>query len=267
MDMARSQSDASQLSPQDRKELDDFNEARRKQKEAGALKSAALVGVTIPPDPTQPPPQEQRAPEAGPQLTTPGQINLSQQEEIAAADQYRKNEMEKHMEATRAGRNPHAAGSTIDLVHGTGIGAALVAPQAAAAAAVAGEFTIWRAIRQDEDSGDRKMADATLVYADDWSALRTALKTEADGDWLAIHYQFQANVPNILGFFVELKSPYQQPEGAVVEKFDVIVKGAKIFRSEIDPDPVPEPDPKPEPEPIPEAVPEPVPEAQAPAKT
>ncbi len=256
MDMARSQSDASQLSPQDRKELDELNEARRKQKEAGALKAASLVGVTIPPDPTlPPPPQGQGAPEAGPQLTTPGQINLSQQEEIAAADQYRKHEMEKHMEATRAGRNPHAAGSTIDLIHGS---VAAAAPQAAAA--VAGEFTIWRAIRQ-EGVGDTKMVDATLVYADDWSSLRTALKTEADGDWLAIHYQFPANVPNILGFFVELKSPYQQPgEAAVVEKFDVIVKGAKIFRSEIDPDP------KPEPEPIPEAVPEPVPESPAPAK-
>jgi len=231
------------------KELDEMNEAARKQKAAAVMKQQALAGVQPPPPEGGPPPD----PNAPPPLTTPGQINSSQQDEIESADLLRKHEMESHMAAVRAGRSPNAVGSTIDLQHQTGVpGAAPGTPQAAPA--VSGMFEIWRAILQDGE--DKKLSDATIVYADDWAALRTALKNEKDGDWLAIRYQFPANVPNVLGFFAELRSPYKQPDDAVKERFDVIIKGTKVFRSEIDPDPEDEV----------EAAPEAEAEAEAPAE-
>jgi hypothetical protein len=238
MNMARQSTNPAQLTPHDKTELDAFNEAARKQKAAASIKEKALAGHKPPPDPNAPPPPPD--PNVPPGPMTPSEINLSQQAEIEASDTLRKAEMERHMSAVRAGRNPHAVGSTIDLLHSAA--SSVPAPGVVATAAATGMFEIWRAIRQDGGE-ERKMVDATLVYADSWTALRSALKSQDDGDWLAIRYQFPANVANVLGFFIELRSSYAEPKDSVVEKFDVIVKGPKIFRSEIEPEPAPEPEP------------------------
>jgi hypothetical protein len=230
--MARPNVDASQLSPQDLKDLNEMNEAARKQRVAAEMKRTALAGVVPPPDPTQPPPQVQQQQQQGP--TTPGEISQAQHAQIDMADEARKRDMEAQMAATRAGQSPYAVGSTIEMAQQVAAPTA-VPGSTQAAPAVTGLFEIWRAIRQTED--ERKMVDCELVYADDWMALRGQLKGK-DGEWIAIHYQFPATVQSVLGFFVELSSPYPDPKNADRERFDVIVKGSKIFRSEIEPEEV-----------------------------
>ena len=228
--MATANVDRSRLSPQDIIDLDEMNEASRKQKLAGEMKAKALAGHQPPPDPNQPPPDQVALP-PGPQ--SPAEINQAQLAEIERSDMARKRDMEAQMAATRKGESAYAVGSTIEIAQSaaqpTGVPGSQTAP------AVSGMFEIWRAIKQPGD--ERKMVDCDLVYAGDWSSLRDTLKGQ-DGDWVAIHYQFPATVETVLGFFVELKSPHPQPQDAIREKFDVIVKGKKIFRSEIEPDEV-----------------------------
>ena len=228
MIMAAQNMDPSALSAEDKADIDVMNVARQKQVEAGKLKDAALAGHQPPPDPNAPPPNQHQAPE----LTTPGQINQSQQADISSADLARKRDMDAQMAATRAGVPAYAPGSTIDIAQ-----SAATAPQAvqngvqATTKAVSGIFEVWRA----SQPGSLEKA----VYAADWKSLRDILKGE-DGEWLAVHHQFPADVPSILGFFQELVSSYDPISGTEAEKFDVIVKGNKIFRSEIDPEPAAE---------------------------
>jgi len=125
-------------------------------------------------------------------------------------DEERKKAAEEHMRATMA-----AAGFVPSV------------PQPGRAATAApGNISIL--VAKPETMG-HELPSTTEKFAPDWAGLKEII-AKYDGTWIVCRYEFLGNVANILGFFG--KDGWQRPEDAEKQKFEVIVKSGRVFKTD-----------------------------------
>lgn len=209
--------EALDLDPADRAELEQYKKAKDAAKErqmaAARAKMQAMQGG-------------EGQPEAPPQPETPAEIARERALTPAELDEQKRKESEAHIAAVKAGKVPYAPNQKVHVT---------MAPEPGSAQALAQveglNFEIWRAVPSQSPENPVSFA---AKFSPDWKRLRDQLKG-LDGDWIADRFEFPAKLESVIGFFVGGQDDYWEfPEDGKAESFEVIVKGSKIFRSEIE---------------------------------
>jgi hypothetical protein len=218
--------DALDLDETDRAELEVIKTARERQMAAARVKLKAL-GEAPPGAPGEQPESQEPPPQ------TPGEIaRASRKLTSSEVDDQRRKDSEAHIAAVKAGQVPHDPKQPVHVT------TAPVPGSAQALAQLDGlDFDVWRATPVAVHDSLTEEGQAPK-YSPDWKGLKDQLKF-MDGDWIADHFRFPARVENVIGFFIGVEDKDQEvafpfPHDTKVESFEVIVKGNKIFRSEIE---------------------------------
>ena len=129
----------------------------------------------------------------------------------ASGDEERRKAAEEHMRAVQA-----AAGFVPTV------------PQASAARPRVAPGSISILVARPEHAA-HELPSTTEKYAPDWAALKEVI-AKYDGTWVVSRYEFLGNVANILGFFG--KEGWVKPEECEKQKFEVIVKNGRVFKTD-----------------------------------
>lgn len=141
---------------------------------------------------------------------------LSRQHAVHAVanttDDERKKAAEEHMRATQiaAGVTPTTAGPPLAALR--------------AAPSAPGQLSIMIAIPDGSP-----LPPSTEKFAPDWASMKEII-AKFDGTWVVVRHEFPGNVANVLGFFG--KDGWEKPAGSEVERFEVIVKSGRVFRTD-----------------------------------
>jgi len=99
-------------------------------------------------------------------------------------------------------------------------------PPTPRAAATPGNISILIA---RPDSAPNSLPSTTEKFAPDWAAMKEII-AKYDGTWVVAQHEFLGNVSNILGFFG--KEGWEKPAESEKQKFEVIVKNGRVFRTD-----------------------------------
>lgn len=126
-------------------------------------------------------------------------------------DEERRKAAEEHMRATQAAAGFVPTGPV---------------PNAPRHSAAPGTISIL--VAKPETSG-HQLPSTTEKFAPDWPGMKEII-AKYDGTWIVYRYEFLGNVANILGFFG--KDGWQKPEDSEKQKFEVIVKNGRVFKTD-----------------------------------
>jgi hypothetical protein len=141
---------------------------------------------------------------------------FQRQAKAHAGDEERRKAAEEHMRATR-----QAAGLPADAPLPP-------RPPSSVAAQPVQPGRISIMVASSETKGGELKA-AHDKYAPDWNSMKEII-AKHDGTWVVTRHEFSTGVADILGFFG--KDGWERPADSEKEKFEVIVKNGRVFRTD-----------------------------------